>query len=63
MQPAPKYTDAYITIARIRVIQGRYQEAVAAWEEVIACKKTEWNYKEDFEEERTEIERLTKKIK
>lgn len=61
LQPKPRYTDAWLSMAQIYEIQGKYEEAVCAWENVIRIGKEEWDCREDEEliaHPRQEISRL-----
>lgn len=46
LQPVPRYTDAYLSMAQIYEIQGNYEAAIQAWEGVLELRQKEWNYQE-----------------
>lgn len=46
LQSAPRYTDAYLSMAQIHEIQGNYEAAVQAWEGVLRLRQEEWGYQE-----------------
>lgn len=60
LQPAPRYTDAYLSMAQIYEIQGDYEAAIQAWECVLKLRQEEWNYQEGeaIDEPVREIARL-----
>lgn len=60
LQPAPRYTDAYLSMAQIHEIQGNYEEAIHAWEGVLRLRREEWDYTEGeaVEQPLREIARL-----
>lgn len=63
LQPAPRYTDSPMSIALIYEIQGRYEDAVRAWEEVIRLCKEEWHFTDGeiaVDRPKEEIARLQK---
>lgn len=43
IQPCPRFTDAPLSIAHIREIQGRYQEAAEAMDEMLKILREDWN--------------------
>lgn len=43
LQPSPKYTDALEAIAHIYEIQGKYKEAISAYQRIIELLKNDWN--------------------
>lgn len=49
LQPAPRYTDSYLSMAQIYEIQGKYEDAVRAWEGVIKICREEWHFQDDDE--------------
>lgn len=46
LQPAPRYTDAYLSMAQIYEIQGNHEAAIQAWEGVLRLRQEEWNCQE-----------------
>ena len=60
LQPAPRYTDAYLSIAQIHEIQENYEAAIQAWEGVLKLRQEEWNCQEGeaIDEPMREIARL-----
>lgn len=46
LQPQPRYTDGWLSIAQIYEIQEKYEDAAHAWENVIRICRDEWNIKE-----------------
>lgn len=60
LQPAPHYTDAYLSMALIREIQGDYESAIQAWEDVLRLRQEEWGCLEGeaVDEPKREIARL-----
>lgn len=47
LEPAPRYTDNWISIAEIRTIQKRWAEAAEAYDRVAEIQKNDWNMEED----------------
>lgn len=47
LEPAPRYTDNWISIAEIRTIQKRWAEAAEAYDHVAEIQKSDWNMEED----------------
>ncbi|MCM1264196.1 MAG: helix-turn-helix domain-containing protein [Butyrivibrio sp.] len=64
LQPKPRYTDSWLSMAQIYEIQGKYEEAIQAWENVALICREEWNIKEGEEIDRParEISRLKELI-
>ena len=62
LQPSPRYTDAYISMAQIYEIQGNHEAAIHAWEGVLKLRREEWNYQEGeaIDQPLREITRLQK---
>lgn len=62
LQPAPRYTDLWMAVARIYEILGEYDAAVQSWEQVLAVLKDEWKVLEGetIDWPKREIERLRK---
>lgn len=63
LQPSPRYTDSPVSIALIYEIQGKYPEAIRAWEDVIRLCQEEWHFtdgEEAIERPKREIARLRK---
>ncbi len=62
LQPSPRYTDAYISMAQIYEIQGDHESAIHAWEGVLKLRREEWNYQEGeaIDQPLREITRLQK---
>lgn len=62
LQPVPRYTDAYLSTAQIYEIQGKYDDAIRAWEGVLQICREEWHYTEGeaIDHPMREIERLRK---
>lgn len=60
LQPAPRYTDAYLSMAQIHEIRKDYEAAIQAWEGVLRLRREEWNYQEGeaVEQPEREIARL-----
>lgn len=60
LQPQPRYTDAWLSMAQIYEIQGKYEEAIDAWKNVIQICRDEWDIKEGegIDRPKREIERL-----
>lgn len=60
LQPAPRYTDAYLSMARIYEIQGNFEAAIQAWEGVLRLRQEEWGCQEGeaMDEPAREIARL-----
>lgn len=46
LQPVPRYTDAYLSMAQIYEIQGNYEAAIQAWECVLKLRQEEWGCQE-----------------
>lgn len=46
LQPAPRYTDVYLSMAQIYEIQGNYEAAIQAWEGVLRLRQEEWGCQE-----------------
>lgn len=46
LQPVPRYTDACLSMAQIYEIQGNYEAAIHAWEDVLKLRQEEWGYQE-----------------
>ena len=47
LEPAPRYTDNWISIAEIRTIQKRWAEAAEAYDHVAEIQKNDWSMEED----------------
>ena len=47
LEPVPRYTDNWISIAEIRTIQKRWAEAAEAYDHVAEIQKNDWNMEED----------------
>ena len=47
LEPAPRYTDNWISIAEIRTIQKRWAEAAEAYDHVAEIQRSDWNMEED----------------
>lgn len=64
LQPSPRYTDAYISMAQIYEIQEDYEAAVHAWEGVLKLCQEEWDCHEGegIDQPLREIARLQKKL-
>ena len=58
LQPSPKYTDAFWSIAQIHEMQGDYKEAIEALEKKLEVLKVEW-----MDEESREVEKTRQVIK
>lgn len=65
LQPAPRYTDAYLSMAQIHEIQKDYEAAIQAWEGVLRLRQEEWNYQEGeaVDQPMKEIARLRELIR
>lgn len=59
---APRYTDFWMSIARIYEIIGEYDKAIKSWEQLVTVLKKEWKVLEGeaIDGPQREIERLTK---
>lgn len=59
LQPQPRYTDAPLSIAHIREIQGRYRDAAEAMDDVLSILREEWGISlgEGYEAPRRERDR------
>lgn len=62
LQTAPRYTDFWMSIARIYEIIGEYDKAIKSWEQLVTVLKKEWKVLEGeaIDGPQREIERLTK---
>lgn len=49
LQPAPRYTDSPMSVALIYEIQGKYEDAIRSWEDVIRLCQEEWHFTEGEE--------------
>ncbi len=46
LQPKPRYTDAWLSMAQIYEIQEKYEDAIHSWEQVEKICREEWHYTE-----------------
>ena len=62
LQPSPRYTDAYLSMAQIYEIQRNYEAAIQAWEGVLKLRREEWGYREGeaVDQPMREVARLQK---